>query len=188
MNETVEQGRILKILLAEDSAKDSEIISATLTQSGYKLNIKCVVHEADFSSALSSDRFDVVLCDYRLPGFDAFRALQICKEISPNTPFICVSGTIGEETAIELIKGGAVDYVIIDHLARLPFAINRALDEGKEKEVRLHAEKSLKQKIAEMERFQNLTIGRELSMIELKKEVNQLLHELGRDVKYSIME
>ena len=94
---------------------------------------------------------------------------------------------VGEETAIELIKLGAVDYVLKDRLVRLPVAIKRALDEAKEKEIRRLAEESLKVKMKELQRFHDLTVGRELAMIELKKEVNELLLKSGQQEKYKIV-
>ena len=82
---------------------------------------------------LRSRNYDVILADFRLPGFDAFTALRWSKEICPDVPLICVSGTIGEDTAVEVLKQGAVDYVLKDRMSRLPFAIKRALEEAEEK-------------------------------------------------------
>jgi PAS domain S-box-containing protein len=103
----------------------------------------CTEKKKEFTSLLHRNTYDVILSDFKLPGFDAFGALQLSIEICPNVPFICISGSIGEETAIELIKRGAVDYVLKDRLVRLPSAIKRALDELKEKDARRRAEKAL---------------------------------------------
>ena len=83
------------------------------------------------------------MADYNLPQFDAFEALKLCQEYCPDTPFICVSGTIGETKAIELLKNGATDYVLKDRMERLPFAINRALNEAKEQKEKKQVEQSL---------------------------------------------
>lgn len=138
-----EVNEMLNILSLEDSVPDYEIICDQLVQSGYNLNISRVDKEESFASYLRKNKYDIILADFNLIGFDGFSALNICNEICPETPFICVSGSIGEEKAIELLKIGAVDYVLKDRPQRLPFAIERALKEVKEKNVLQVAEKQL---------------------------------------------
>lgn len=133
----------LKVLLLEDSVRDAELIREILTDAGYILGFTHVENESAFSSELRVNRFDVILSDYNLQGFDAFGALKICNEICPDVPFICVSGSIGEETAIELLKLGAVDYVLKDRPERLPFAVKRALEKAKVKIAHKNAVKEL---------------------------------------------
>jgi len=130
----------LQVLCLEDSSRDAEIIHELLTDAGYDLNMDWTATEKEYVSFLRSVKYDIILSDFKLPGFDAFHALQLSIDICPVVPFICVSGSIGEETAIELVKKGAVDYVLKDRMVRLPFAIKRALDEVKEKEARRQAE------------------------------------------------
>jgi len=178
----------LNVLSLEDSLRDFEIICERLLDEGFKMKISRVEKESDFVSALRNANWDIILADFRLPGFDAFAALRISREICPDVPFICLSGTIGEETAIDLIKSGAVDYVLKDRLARLPIAINRALQDASEKLARRKAEEELKERMDELLRFHNLTVGRELRMIELKKEVNDLLRKSGHEEKYKIVD
>ena len=178
----------LNVLSLEDSLRDFEIICERLLDEGFKMKISRVEKESDFVSALRNANWDIILADFRLPGFDAFAALRISREICPDVPFICLSGTIGEETAIDLIKSGAVDYVLKDRLARLPIAINRALQDASEKLARRKAEEELKEKMDELLRFHDLTVGRELRMIELKKEVNDLLRKSGYEEKYKIVD
>ena len=144
MDEKIKAGTILNVLSLEDSVRDFEIIREQLIDAGYNLNISRVEKEKEFVSSIRNNKYDIILADFKLPGFDAFGALRLCNEICPDVPFICVSGSIGEETAIELIKQGAVDYVLKDRLARLPSAVRRALDEAKEKEARKLAEDELK--------------------------------------------
>lgn len=143
MNDKIKTGTVLNVLSLEDSVRDFEIIREQLTDTGYNFNIYRVEKEGELTSLLRGNKYDIILADFKLPGFDAFGALRLCKEICPEVPFICVSGAIGEDTAIELIKQGAVDYVLKDRLARLPFAIKRALEEVKEKEKRKLAEEAL---------------------------------------------
>lgn len=135
----------LKVLSLEDSMLDYEILSEKLASAYYAVDIRRVENEHELVSALESETYDVILADYNLHGFDGFQALVICNERCPQTPFICVSGSIGEIKAIELLKQGAVDYVLKDRLERLPFAIKRALEEAQEKEKLQTAEQALRE-------------------------------------------
>ena len=134
----------LKVLSLEDSDLDFEIISLQLINAGYDLNISHVDSRNDFLSEIQNNTFDVILADFNLPQFDAFEALKLCNEICPGTPFICVSGSIGEIIAIELLKMGAVDYVLKDRMERLPFAIKRAIEDANEKKALKIAEETLR--------------------------------------------
>ncbi|MDD4921084.1 MAG: ATP-binding protein [Bacteroidales bacterium] len=145
MDEPIRTNTVLNILSLEDSILDYELIRHRLIDTGLPLNICRVDKESDFVSSLRNNQYDIILADFNLPGFDAFKALKLANEICPEVPYICVSGSIGEEKAIELLKLGAVDYVIKDRPERLPFSIKRALDERKEKETRKMAEKALLQ-------------------------------------------
>ncbi|HEY5555821.1 diguanylate cyclase, partial [Acetobacterium sp.] len=101
-------------------------------ESDIKMDI--VMKEEEFVSALSLKKYDLILADFMLPDFNGFVALEHVKSICPATPFICVSGFIGEETAVELLKKGATDYVSKDKLGRLKHSIERAIKEAKENE------------------------------------------------------
>ena len=130
----------LNVLSLEDSVADFEILCFQLINSGYTLNIERVETEKEFFDSISKNKYDIILSDFNLRGFDGFGALRLCNEICPDIPFICVSGSIGEETAIELLKLGAVDYVLKDKPERLPFSIKRALEEVKGREAHRKAE------------------------------------------------
>jgi PAS domain S-box-containing protein len=143
MQTNAEGNTMLRVLCLEDSPQDVEIIRELLVDAGYDLNMDCTAVEKEFASLLRSCTYDIILSDFKLPGFDAFAALRWTMEICPNVPFICVSGSIGEESAVELLRMGAVDYILKDRLERLPFAIQRALDAAKEKESRRRAEEAL---------------------------------------------
>jgi PAS domain S-box-containing protein len=125
----------LKVLLLEDSFLDVELITEYLHDSGFHLELTHVLNEADYSSALQQPDFDVILSDFKLHGFDAFLALELRNTLAPGLPFICVSGGIGEDNAVDLLKKGADDYVLKDRLGRLPFAIRRVLDEVQAKRI-----------------------------------------------------
>jgi PAS domain S-box-containing protein len=133
----------LKILSLEDSLKDYEIICELLTDEGFDFLIERVENQAGFIHSLQTQKYDVILSDFSLPGFNAFGALESTLQLSPETPFIVVSGAIGEETAIELVKKGAVDYVLKDKPERLPYAVKRSLEEAQEKNARKQAEETL---------------------------------------------
>lgn len=135
----------LKILMLEDSFRDLELISEQLKASGFILDLTHVETEPELRSVLEDTEFNIILSDFKLINFDAFGALRICQEFCPDTPFICISGSIGEETAIELLKAGAVDYVFKDHPHRLPFAISRAIEEAQEKVLHKKAAKALQE-------------------------------------------
>jgi len=144
MDENITIQPILNILSLEDSEQDFEIIREQLIAAGITLKISRVDKESDFVSLLRTNSYDIILADFKLPGFDAFGALQLRNEICPDVPFLCVSGAIGEERAIQLLESGANDYVIKDRLERLPFAIKNAIIEAKEKENRRIAEDQLR--------------------------------------------
>jgi PAS domain S-box-containing protein len=129
----------LKVLCLEDSPQDAEIIRELLIDAGYNLKIDCTALEMEFVAFLRSQKYDIILSDFKLPGFEGFAALRWSVEICPDVPFICVSGSIGESLAVELLKKGAVDYVLKDRLERLPSAIKRAIDDAKEKEAHQRA-------------------------------------------------
>ena len=135
----------LNILSLEDSQYDFEIIRELLIDSGIDLKMDRVENKQDFESLLQKQKYDIILADYNLPQYNAYLALQKSIEINSKIPFIVVSGSIGEERAIELIRQGAVDYVLKDNPEKLPLAVHRALQEAKEKEARKVAEMALRE-------------------------------------------
>ena len=125
----------LRILLLEDSSMDAKLIQAYLSEHlQYEFQLDNVSLKSAFLSIISSKQYDIILSDFNLPDFDGFTALEYVKSICPLTPFIIVSGTIGEEKAVELLKQGATDYILKDKLGRLNNSIERALKEAKEVE------------------------------------------------------
>jgi len=118
----------LKILVLEDVAADAELMLRALQRGGVQCRARIVASEADFRRGLDESEPDIILSDFALPGFDGMSALRMARALRPDTPFLFVSGTIGEERAVETLKEGASDYVIKDSLQRLPAAVQKALE------------------------------------------------------------
>ncbi|WP_050478049.1 putative bifunctional diguanylate cyclase/phosphodiesterase [Herbaspirillum rhizosphaerae] len=133
----------LKILMVEDDPGDVELSRYELVRAGIACDVYQVETEDAFLDALSRYQPDIVLGDFSLPNFDGMSALQIVQQITPATPFLFVSGTMGEERAIKALKQGAYDYVLKSNLARLPSAVERALQEAHQNQIRHKMEQAL---------------------------------------------
>lgn len=131
--ETKKQNGALRVLYLEDSKLDVELLR-TILEEAYQLDFTSVDNRQAFEAVLQSKKpLDIILSDYNLPDVDAPTALALAKKYCPDIPFICISGTIGEEKAVDLLKQGAVDYILKDRMARLTSSIDRALNEAEEK-------------------------------------------------------
>jgi PAS domain S-box-containing protein len=119
-----------RILHLEDSPIDAELVALHLSQGGLDCAIRVVETRDGYAAALVQQDFDLVLADYVLPAFDGLAALSLARELVPDVPFIFVSGTLGEEAAVQAVKQGATDYVVKQRLARLPIAVQRAMAEA----------------------------------------------------------
>jgi len=122
----------IKILILEDNTTDADLIVRQLTRSGMTFTFKIVEKRKAFEESLDTFCPDIILSDYSLPAFDAVSAFRILKDKNSNIPFIIVSGTIGEENAVMLIKDGVTDFASKNNLLTLPQKITRALKEAKE--------------------------------------------------------
>jgi signal transduction histidine kinase len=180
---------LFHILYLEDDRNDVEIVRAKLQDERLACGIVPVETEADFITALNDDRFDVILADYKLPSFDGLAALSIAREMAPDVPFIFVSGSMGEELAIDSLKRGATDYVLKQRLSRLGPAIRRALKEAEEhlerrkaeeevKKYQEHLEEMVKERTVQLrmtnERLQQEIADRKEAEEELKKISDEL--------------
>jgi signal transduction histidine kinase len=143
---------VLRILHLEDDPADRELVAATLASDGLRCDITPAESRAEFEAALRDRTHDVILADESLPSFDGRTALALAAERCPDVPFIFVSGTLGEETAVERLKAGARDYVLKHRLSRLPSSVRRALAEGRALAERRHAEEALQRLNLELER------------------------------------
>ncbi|AXV37732.1 MAG: hypothetical protein CIT01_05735 [Methanobacterium sp. BRmetb2] len=121
----------IKILIVDDSKDDTELIVRKLRHNHHDLIYKRVETEKSMKSCLKHGSWDIVICDYVIPGFGGLQALKISKIIDVDLPVIIVSGKIGEEVAVEAMKAGAQDYLLKDNLSRLAPAIEREINEFK---------------------------------------------------------
>jgi len=135
----------LKVLIVEDLAADAELALRAIADTGVTIRSVRVDNAEDLRRQLRDLKPHVVLSDFSMPGMTGLDALRIVREQCPDIPFIFVSGTIGEERAIDAIKDGATDYVLKEHLARLPSAVERALKETRERRARQAAEQELRE-------------------------------------------
>lgn len=135
-----------RILHIEDSERDSELIARSIERAGYQVEIRRVDTADAMRNALTELPWDVVLTDYSIPGFNSFQALRIVQDHDEDLPLIVVSGTVGEETAVELMRAGATDYVMKDNLPRLIPAIVREVRDAGHRRARRVAEQRLQQR------------------------------------------
>ncbi|WMJ70504.1 ATP-binding protein [Stenotrophomonas sp. 24(2023)] len=133
----------LRILLVEDSPEDAELMSEQMLDAGMEAAFERVESEAELRQALLSFQPDIVLSDLSMPGFSGDQALRIVRDAAPEIPFIFVSGTMGEENAVEALQKGANDYIIKHSPARLPSAVARAVREARSAAERMRVETEL---------------------------------------------
>jgi len=147
----------LRILSLEDDPKDAELIQELLEAEKIVCEVKRVESEAEFVAAIKEGNIDLILADYTLPSFDGISALKRALGCCPDVPFIFVSGTLGEEVAIEALKIGATDYVLKTRLSRLVPSVHRALREARGRAERKRAEDALRRSEAYLVEAQRLS-------------------------------
>jgi PAS domain S-box-containing protein len=147
----------LRILYLEDDPEDAALVQETLATDGVSCQITRVETEADFVASLKKGGFDLILADYTLPSFDGLSALKIARQNWPHLPLIFVSGTLGEEVAIEALKIGATDYVLKTKLSRIVPSVQRALREAEERIDLSRAEEALRRSEAYLAEAQKLS-------------------------------
>jgi diguanylate cyclase (GGDEF)-like protein len=138
------RGPLAQILHLEDSEQDRELVRLLLRDARIDCEITAVETEDDFVRSLNQEIWDLILSDFSLPSFDGLQALAIAAKTCPSTPFIFVTGTIGEDIAVESLKSGATDYVLKQRMTRLGGSVRRALNERAERLRREKAEANLK--------------------------------------------
>jgi len=163
---------VIRILHLEDNPHDAELLRATLDAAGLNCQIVRVETEEAFRNALNNG-FDLILSDFTLPSYDGKQALELAKKRMPNIPFIFVSGTIGEEVAIESLVGGATDYVLKHRFGRLVPAVQRALKETADRKARREAERQLQNTL---EHLRSLFDNLDDVFFSFDPRTNELLH------------
>ena len=141
---TESSGRSAHILHLEDNANDRELVKLLLDDAGIENDISAVETRNAFEQSLAGNDWDLILSDFALPTFDGLQALELAAKACPNTPFIFVTGTLGEDTAVESLKIGATDYVLKQRMTRLATSVRRALKEREERLRREKAERELR--------------------------------------------
>src|SRR6266849_9840536 len=119
----------LHVLIVEDSRDDAELILLELREAGLRVDYTMAENREQFRRALQQENIDAIFSDYRLPSWTGLEALQELHDIGRDIPFLLVTGTLGEEAAVECIKQGATDYILKDRMSRLPVALKRAIGE-----------------------------------------------------------
>lgn len=170
-------------MLIEDSETDAELILFHLEESGFAPACRRVQTEAEFVRALTPGT-ELVLADCHLPDFSGLRALRLIRERDLDMPFIIVSGTIGEEVAVELMREGAFDYLLKDRLHRLGPAIRQALELSRLRREQRKSDQRIRDQLAELLRWQEVMLGREERIHSLKREVNELLARVHQPPRY----
>src|SRR5579883_1270392 len=153
----------LNILHVEDNAVDAELVSHVLASAGLQHCMVRVQHEGDFERALGKADLDVILCDHSMPYFDGKTALKMARALRPEVPFIYLSGTIGEEVAVEALKEGAADYVIKDRMDRLAACIRRAVQDAEAMADRARLEVKIREQAALLDQARDAICLHDLS-------------------------
>jgi PAS domain S-box-containing protein len=148
----------IRILILEHDNHDVELLKYELKKAGIRHVSMVVQSRSEFEEQLIEFRPDVILSDYNLPSFDGFSAYQIKQKITPEIPFILVSGTIGEENAVTLIKHGATDYVLKDKLYQVAPKLRRAMQEKNDRQRKAQAEIELRQSQQQLQRIMDLSL------------------------------
>ncbi|HEY2545678.1 MAG TPA: response regulator [Candidatus Acidoferrum sp.] len=133
----------LRVLVLENEPQDAELMLLELKASGYEVECRLAENREEFLAALNDGKFDAILADYRLPSWTGLEALKELRASGKDIPFLLVTGTIGEEAAVECLKQGVDDYILKGHLGRLPGAIKRALHDKKLRDENARANKAL---------------------------------------------
>jgi diguanylate cyclase (GGDEF)-like protein len=165
----------IRLLLVEDSETDAQLASLYLKKAGLHCVSRRVQSEAALRAAFSEFAPTIVLSDFSLPQFDGFEVLRVAQELAPDVPFIFVSGTIGDEVAIDALRRGAVDYVLKSNLKRLVPAVRRALDDAQ-----MRVERRLERaRIARLDRVLRMLSGANALIVRIRDR-KELLREVCR--------
>lgn len=192
----------IRILCLEDEEADAILIRERLKSDGLVFDFNIAATESEYTRMLMEGGYDLILSDFNMPGYNGIAALIQAKKLYPDIPFICISGTIGEDLAVELIQLGAADYILKDRLSRLPVAIGEALHNAEAERTRKKAEEELKntkkalellnQHLDEIREEERAAISREIhdnlgqSLTALKIDLNHLREKIPENSVESV--
>ena len=177
----------LRIVLVEDNDPDSDLIQQTLADSGLNFTLATVDTREAFEAELSHKPPSIILSDYCLPQFDGSTALEIALHLAPEVPFIFVTGVLGEEVAIEMLKKGAIDYVLKSRLSRLVPAVNRALREAELRRETQKAQEKLRRSYDQLRALTgHLRFVREEERTRIAREVHDELGQALTGIKLDL--
>ncbi|MGE5683096.1 MAG: response regulator, partial [Bacillota bacterium] len=160
----------ISVLIIEDYEDDAELMVLELNKSGLIINYEVVDNENALKDALLKKKWDAIISDYKLPGFNAIGALKTIQQMKLDLPFIIVSGTIGEEIAVQAMKSGAQDYIMKSNLTRLAPALEREIREAEMRlQKKVSAEKLLEQELLLRSVVEFLPVG--LVLIDRNKNI-----------------
>ncbi len=182
----------LNVLLVEDNQDDLDLLLRTLSRGGFQVNHQCVDNAVSLTEALNSQEWDIVLTDFNLPRFSGANTVSLIRDtLGLDVPIIVVSGAIGEETAVQLIKAGAQDYVLKDKLSRLAVAVEREVIAAQTRRAHIEIES---QRVIERENFISIVahdlrapLQRVETMVQLlRSEYQHKFDEEGKDIVFRI--
>ncbi|HWD93195.1 MAG TPA: response regulator [Verrucomicrobiae bacterium] len=173
----------LQILFVEDSHDDMDLVLDELKHAGFLPQWKRVETEADFLAEIKTLP-DIILSDYSMPRFSGIKAAELLRGSGLGIPFILISGTVGEDIAVEAMKHGATDYLLKDRIVRLGAAVEQALEQKRLRDERKRAEEEIRNHLRELQQWHEATLGREDRVLELKREVNDLLANQNLPARY----
>ena len=183
-----EAQRTLRILSLEDDANDRQLLAAMLSRDGLACDLVFAGSAAEFESAVGREKFDLIVSDFTLPDYDGVSALAAARKAQPETPFVLVSGTIGEERAVRILKLGATDCVLKGSLARLNTVVRRALAEAEERKKRRQAEEALREQAGQLRALAGrLEASREEERRRISREIHDELGEALTSQKLKLM-
>ena len=174
----------IKLLLVEDSQDDADLLLAELRRAGFAPEWKRVETELDYLAELKNSP-DIILADYSMPEFSGLRAVKLLREAGLDIPFILISGTVGEDLAVEAMKHGVSDYLLKDRIARLGRSTEEALEQKRLRDASKRSDEEIRNQLRELQRWHEATLGREDRILELKREVNELLAQHRLPPRYS---
>jgi two-component sensor histidine kinase len=172
-------GEVLRVLHVEDSPSDASLTERALTKAGYTVYSERVMNAQGMRAALAKQPWDIIIADYRLPEFDAPSALSLLHESGCDIPFIVVSGAMGDELAVAIMRSGAHDYLLKNDMARLGPAVEREIGDARTRRGREQAERALNES---EERFtvQEAAFDRQTELLQQRE---TLLREIHHRVK-----